>query len=301
MSENQLERAYQLIKEGREQDAFDILEPLIAENPDNADAWWLLANATDDLPSKERALEQVLRIGANPAREEKARDMLDALNDMQSESDTPEPAFRSEPQKADASERQMPRRKIVDRQGNKRERSGSSAGKLFLMVVGGLSLFTCAICFGVVALLTPIATDIIAEIDESGLDVAVQELVTGFREVPENYVDMGEIEPGETVRSEIVSADDRIGYTYEASAGDRIRVEIRALSGNVAPPVFVYNPDGLLFEDTEGGIESKNSFSGEAISTLVTTLTQDGEYMLIVRPVFGFGQNEYEMTLEVLD
>jgi hypothetical protein len=299
-----MERAYQLIKEGREQDALDILEPILSDYPNNADAWWLLANATEDLPSKERALREVLRIGTTPEREAKAREMLKAIEDMQSSMAAPSPEFAGMPRQS--TDQGAPRRKIL-RDGDKVKESsgGSNAGQLFLMVMAGLSIFVCMLCLGATAFVTPIFSEVASSIEEAGgienIEGAVEEFVGGFVNAPEEYTDEGDIEDGDTVTGEITSSSDRIGYTYDASEGDRIRVELRALTGNIAPPVFLYGPDGKLFADTEGGIESESSFSGESTSTLTATLQQDDDYLLIVRPVFGLGQNEYEMTLTVLN
>ena len=41
----QLERAYRLIQQERLDEASALLQPLVKKEPDNADAWWLLANA----------------------------------------------------------------------------------------------------------------------------------------------------------------------------------------------------------------------------------------------------------------
>jgi len=87
MSESQLRRAYELIKEGREQEAIGIIEPLIRFDPDNEDAWWLLANATEDADSKRNALNNVLRLSGNPTRVEKAQQMLRIVNAQQSDNE----------------------------------------------------------------------------------------------------------------------------------------------------------------------------------------------------------------------
>jgi tetratricopeptide (TPR) repeat protein len=312
VSEQQLERAYQLIKEGREQDAFDILEPLLADNPDNADAWWLLANATDDLSSKERALEEVLRIGTNAEREAKAREMLNAVREIQNEMSDPIPESDTLPRQTNS--QSAPRRKIRgvdDKRGkaSSSENSGCGAARLVLVLVGGLTLVACMLCVGGLALFGPVvsevATDIERSIEEAGgienIEGAVEEFVGGFLNAPDEYDDMGEIDDGDTVTGAITSPDDRIGYTYEANPGDRIRVEIRALTGNIAPPVFLYGPNGELFDGTDGNIQSESDFSGDSISVFTTTLREEDDYLLIVRPIFGMAQNEYEMTLDVLN
>lgn len=73
----QLQRAYRLIKDGNKQEALRILVPLVRAEKNNADAWWLLANAVADETQARRALEQVLRLRPN---DEKARRMLDRLS-----------------------------------------------------------------------------------------------------------------------------------------------------------------------------------------------------------------------------
>ena len=45
----QLNHADDLIKQGQIQEAIDIIEPIIRNDRDNEDAWWLLANATEDI------------------------------------------------------------------------------------------------------------------------------------------------------------------------------------------------------------------------------------------------------------
>jgi hypothetical protein len=58
----QLQEAYQLIKSGNKQDATRLLLAVLKEDRDNADAWWLLANATTDTDKQRQALNQVLRL-----------------------------------------------------------------------------------------------------------------------------------------------------------------------------------------------------------------------------------------------
>src|SRR5215207_3197274 len=62
MSSEPLQVAYRLIREGNKQEAVRILTPIVRADPQNADAWWLLANAVDNPEQKRRALERVLRL-----------------------------------------------------------------------------------------------------------------------------------------------------------------------------------------------------------------------------------------------
>lgn len=69
----QLVQAYNWIKEGNKHQAEQILISLLAAHPQNADAWWLMANALSDPQEQQEALEEVLKLRPN---DEKARKML---------------------------------------------------------------------------------------------------------------------------------------------------------------------------------------------------------------------------------
>ena len=73
---DQLKRAYAHIKAGDNKSAIGIIRPILQQDKDNAAAWWLLANATDNPTHQEKALEHVLRIKPG---EVKAQQMLTTL------------------------------------------------------------------------------------------------------------------------------------------------------------------------------------------------------------------------------
>lgn len=72
----QLQQAYELIRKGNKQQAVQILVPLLKTDKDNANAWWLLANAVENRDQARQALENVLRLRPN---DEKAQKMLEKL------------------------------------------------------------------------------------------------------------------------------------------------------------------------------------------------------------------------------
>lgn len=57
-----LASAYELIEADRLDEARSVLKPILAENIDNADAWWLYAHAVDDPETARTALNNVLRL-----------------------------------------------------------------------------------------------------------------------------------------------------------------------------------------------------------------------------------------------
>jgi hypothetical protein len=89
MSEkDKLQQAYQLIRSGEKTEAVKLLLPIVRAEPDNADAWWLLANAVDKSDQAKRALQQVLKVRPN---DQRARRFLEQLGG------TPPPARTAPP------------------------------------------------------------------------------------------------------------------------------------------------------------------------------------------------------------
>lgn len=79
---DELRRAYTLIKQEQIDEALALLRPIVLNEPENADAWWLLANAAVEPAEAREALLQVLRIDPLYANAPKAREMLDKLNEQ---------------------------------------------------------------------------------------------------------------------------------------------------------------------------------------------------------------------------
>lgn len=73
---DQLQQAYRLIRDGNKTQAMAIIVPIVRAEPNNADAWWLLANAVSEVDQQRRALEQVLRLRPN---DDKARQMMERI------------------------------------------------------------------------------------------------------------------------------------------------------------------------------------------------------------------------------
>lgn len=57
-----LAQAYELIESGKPEEARAILEPMLAQEKNNADAWWIYAHAVDDPVVAREALRNVLRL-----------------------------------------------------------------------------------------------------------------------------------------------------------------------------------------------------------------------------------------------
>lgn len=79
-SRKELERAFKLIKRDETEEAQQIIRPILDEEPDNVDAWWLLAYAVTEPREVRGALLNVLRLDPDYTNAPKAREMLDKLN-----------------------------------------------------------------------------------------------------------------------------------------------------------------------------------------------------------------------------
>ena len=77
-TQSALSRAYDLVEAGKYDEARAILEPILADNRDNADAWWIYAHAVTDPDEGRNALENVLRI--NPRYPDAAELLAQALS-----------------------------------------------------------------------------------------------------------------------------------------------------------------------------------------------------------------------------
>lgn len=73
-----LMRAYELIEDDRLSDAEALLKPILEQEPDNIDAWWLYAHAVSDPETARMALSQVLKLDHNY---EGAQDLLNQLDE----------------------------------------------------------------------------------------------------------------------------------------------------------------------------------------------------------------------------
>ena len=60
-----LSRAYELVEAGKPEEARTVLEPILINDRDNADAWWIYAHSVTDPAEARHALGNVLRVNPN--------------------------------------------------------------------------------------------------------------------------------------------------------------------------------------------------------------------------------------------
>jgi len=91
MSETQdkLKRAYNFIKHDQTDEAQAILRPILAQEPENVHAWWLLAHALTDPGEIREALTKVITLDPDYSNAPKARELLAQLDEHYPVSETP--------------------------------------------------------------------------------------------------------------------------------------------------------------------------------------------------------------------
>lgn len=293
MAQEQLKQAYDLIKQGRKREAVAMIQPIVKANPNNGDAWWLLANAADDTNIKRDSLKRILQIGGSEGRVSKAQQML---NSLPPEDDDFDDLFAESENDLDftSSASSTPKRKSgqyddpysPENISVKKKSGGSNTCLIIIGVIVILSILAC-IGFSIVAYA---GLNIFGETFGDALD---------FVSAPTEYTDLGVVEYGQTVTGAVTSTNDRIGYRINVNAGDRITIRIRSTEGEaIAPLVFFYGPDDVFMDGTNTEIDSETDIELASQAIMTTTIQTSGEHLIVVRPFFGMGISTYEMTIE---
>jgi hypothetical protein len=245
----ELDRAYKLIREGQIVEATAILESLIRENPDNEDAWWLLANASYAPDAKRNALNNIIRLTQNAERRAKASTMLNDLSNDPYSFDAP---------------------RSSDKEKSRSLQSKGGCGRYVLMGVGVLGLLACVGCFALFGFMMP------------------------YFQMPASFTDMGRLEIG-VRQSASIGANDIHVYMIEGEAGQTLRITVRAGEESEDSPPFI-----ILFDDSEL-IVGASSEATVMMNRMIQELPATGDYVVVVRPIFGIGDGDYSIEAEVIE
>ncbi|HVO70790.1 MAG TPA: tetratricopeptide repeat protein, partial [Aggregatilineaceae bacterium] len=79
-TQDELKRAYNFIKHDQTDEAQAVLRPILAQEPENVHAWWLLAHALTDPGEIRDALTKVITLDPNYPNAPKARELLAQLD-----------------------------------------------------------------------------------------------------------------------------------------------------------------------------------------------------------------------------
>lgn len=268
MANAPLQQAYALIQQGDKDAALQVIDSLLRTDRDNRDAWWLLAHAAADRAQQRRALNEVLRLDSGDARAEQARLLLHKLDQ------NPDDSLAA----VDAMLQAQGQPSLAARQG------GLSCWRIGLIIVG---IFACILTIGAV-----------------GVGITAVNLAQDFVTAPDGYTEAGMLVLGEAATGRTSAGEDRIGYTYTATAGEQVRLTIESLSsGSGAPLVFVFDAAGQLIGGTNTELQQVSGrFAAERSGEATLQFAQAGTYRIIVRPFCALGAciglSEYALRLE---
>lgn len=299
----QLQEAYQLIKSGQNDAAIAIIRPIITIEPNNADAWWLLANASTDSTEKRRALETVLRLKPDHAQAQSKLNELRAAEDFSFDEPATFGGLMSETEKP---KRDIPtsRQEIPNTVVVQPPRQGTNPLVIILAIVGLLVLLVCAAC----VFLPMIGLSVFGPQIEQQLDEMVgtlSESVTGLPEMfgtlgaismprqlddINNLENKGSISRGESRDDTLSDSFEYHGYTFTGDTGQSITIDVAANGGSLDPQVALYDPNGILIN-----FNDDISFGDNRDSRLTMTLPSSGEYTIVVSSFASDGA----YTLEV--
>lgn len=279
----QLRRAYDHIKGGRRISAVQILRPLLAADPSDADAWWLMANAVDDPAEQQGALEKVVALRPDHPQ---ARERLAAL--------TAEQQFRfdeaaGETSFADLLGEAKPKRVPIEQAFSvvpPKQRTNPII--IILAIIGALSLAVCVGCFILSAQVTTIMTEAVSTIMES-VTVSPVVIAGSGDSLPDDTINKGSIRAGDS-RRDTVRLGESHAYTFIGDSGQDVTIEVAGENGDLAPGVALYNPSDIQIVQS-GFLPAFQANNTELNIDLVST----GTYTIVVTNVRGSG--DYTLTL----
>lgn len=268
MSNDQLQRAYQLIQAGNKAQAVALLEPLIRADRENDDAWWLLANATEDTDAKRNALNNVMRLTTIDSRRQQAQQLLNTLDSDPFDFDFGEDAPASEG---------TPSYTAIDETPKRANRGGLNCGTLILGIIGLLGL---CICGGGILIFTTMG-----DIMEMGA-------------LPEDTVILSDLAVQEPVFGTLSAADSADAYRFTPDSTGTYRVTVDSES-DLQPYIFVYYEDTGIF----AGASAAQMTATEAVANIALDAELDYIFVAQAFDIWGqdIGYGDYELTIERRD
>lgn len=256
----QLNHAYDLIKQGQTQEAIEIIEPIIRNDRDNEDAWWLLANATQDIDAKRNALNNVLRTTENDSRKDKAETLLRQLDDpFDFDIPTTNTVGMSEYVAVD----DVP----------KKSSGRFNCATISLIIVGLIGACGLFGCFAIYS--------------ASG---GIIQTMT----YPQSYDDMGVVSESAEFEGNLSAEASRDGYFYGGRAGDVINLTVD-YDGVASPLIVIFDGDQLPVAFSQPATTGQASISFSVPETDDYLITVNG--FDFFGQEFGFG--DYTLEFEV--
>ena len=280
----QLQAAYQQLKSGEKAQAVAVLKPIVRADHDNADAWWLLANALEAPDKQRKALHRALELRPDHAKAEQMLADLDAQH-LPSVEDlvTGDFPFDAEYIEDDYwAKLEKPRPK-----------KSNQTLYIVLAVFGMLGVLACGACFFMFSGLT---TFMGTALENPEFAMLFEELAAagntgslyGVSATDGRF--QGVIEPGQTVTGSVGTLTNH-RWTFTASAGERVSIELNALDDTLDPVLYLFDPQNIMVDQDDDSGPDLNAY-------LEAYLPDNGTYTIVVS-AFDIG-GAYELRLRSL-
>jgi hypothetical protein len=271
----QLQQVYQLIKNGETDEAVSILRPLLTVDPNNADGWWLMANAVSDPAEQRSALEKVVMLRPDHAQAREKLQQLKSVSEFNFNDSSSAVGFGDSLQKA---KRDQP----IYVEPVQPAKKGNNPVLVILAVIGVVALVICGACF---------------VITTQGVNMMGQMLSTVVNStfMPGSFPDKlstisslhsnSRINIGDTVTGQLSTIAVAEGYTFSGETGQNITITVSTGDKNFLPEVGLYDPSGKL-------VDSNSIFSanGSQNATVTARLPSSGTYTIVVRGFLSKGK-----------
>jgi len=280
----QLQQAYQLIKNGQRDEAIAILRPIVTVDPNNVDAWWLMANAAIEPAEQRSALDRVLLLRPDHKQAQEKLNALKGAEEFRFDQPGDSVGFGDVPEKA---KRGQPMTVV------QQPRQGTNPIVIILAVVGVLALVVCGVCFVIASQGATLFGSAIATLAES-----VTSLPGTFSSFEDNLGDVdnltmrGSINRGDTVNGRLSSLFESDGYTFNGETGQSITITVDTSADDFLPQVALYDPGDQLVES-----DSAFSFDSSLDSSIIVRLPSSGQYTIVVSGFFG-SEGSYTLMVQ---
>lgn len=279
ITQEQLNQAREALAHNNKRRALGILMPLVSADPENAEALWLYAQATDDSEERIRLLEKITQLQPD---NQVARA---ALHHYQDQFDQPA---------------EKPKRVITASSSpvivtKSRNTGCSNLGCIIIVVLilMGLCTLTPLIAFGVAAV--PLVEWFVDEMDGNleNFDEVIASIVTvptpDWNQI--NTTNAQVITLDNPQRNQTITYDQPDAWRFTARAEQTIQITVNSDSSFFnAPAIFVYNSDRQPIGQSDGF----SSTNGEAVIQLRVTFPRSGDYFIVIN---GGAEYQYDITV----
>ena len=269
----QLQQVYQLIKNGDKEEAVSVLRRLLTVDPNNADAWWLMANAVSDPAEQRSAVEKVLLLRPDHAQAREKLQQLKAASEFRFDDSSSAVGFMDAPEKP---KRDQP---ILMQPAKK----GTNPVLIILAIIGVVALLICGVCFVITTQGMNMFGQVMATVVSgiTSMPGSFPQDLSGISNVQSNP----KINIGDTVTGQLNSIGSVEGYTFSGETGQNITITVSTQDKDFLPEVGLYDPSGTL-------VDSNSVFSAgnNQDATVTARLPTSGTYTIVVRGFFSQGK-----------